>query len=106
MLIHAGVLCNSYCPEELVLGELTSNDWHLGVKISIVVLIVGVAVVSVIIKVMFVIWLYVLERKLNNYLHSLYKRAASSNRAQLPVIILHNGVLMLCTIHITLINCT
>ena len=84
--MHTGVLCNPQCPDQLILGELTSNNWRLGVKVFIVILIVGIGITCVIIKVMFFTWLYVLEKKLSNYLHSLYKKVASPNHAQLQVI--------------------
>ena len=70
MLILAGSHCNSQCPDELLLGELTSNNWHIGVKSTIAVLIVGISIISVLIKLTFAIWLYHLEKKLNDYLRS------------------------------------
>ena len=42
--IHTGSLCNSQCPDELILGEPTSNKWHIGVKLAIVVLVVGLSI--------------------------------------------------------------
>lgn len=68
----AGVLCNPQCPDQVTFGELTSNNWHLGIKGFILALIVGIALICVIVKVQFDTWLYILERKLNKYLDSLY----------------------------------
>ena len=69
MLILAGTHCNSQCPDKLLLGELTSNNWHIGVKSTIAVLIVGLSIVCVLIKLTFVVWLYRLEKKLNYYMY-------------------------------------
>ena len=74
MIIPAGVLCNPQCPDQVLIGELTSNNWHLGVKIFIITLVVGIAVICVIMKLHFDAWLYVLEMKLNRYLDSLYNK--------------------------------
>ena len=63
-----GVLCNSQCPDELRLGELTSNKWHTGLKIFIALLIVIPAVGCIIIKVLFRLWLLQLEKKQEEYL--------------------------------------
>lgn len=90
-----GVLCNRQCPDMLRLGELTSNRWHLGVKLSIVLLVVGIAAICLIIKVMFAIWLCVLEKKLKYYLHSLYRHVSSPTHAQLQVIMSSIPIIML-----------
>ena len=66
-----GILCNSQCPDELRLGELTSNNWHTGVKIFIAVLIAGLAALTVLGKIVFCLWLLRLEKKQRDYLKSL-----------------------------------
>ena len=63
-----GVLCNSQCPDKLQLGELTSNNWHTGTKVFIALLIIGLAVVCIIVKVVFRLWLFQLEKKQEEYL--------------------------------------
>ena len=73
----AGVLCNPQCPDQVLFGELTSNNWHVGVKIFITSLVVCIAVICVIVKLQFDTWLYLLERKLNMYLDSLYNKQES-----------------------------
>ena len=78
--IHTGSLCNSQCPDELILGEPTSNKWHIGVKLAIVVLVVGLSITCIVIKWMFFVWLHHLEKKLNSYLHSFDNKLESSNR--------------------------
>ena len=75
-LLILGTLCNRECPDKLLLGRLTSNNWHLGVKIFIVVMIIGISITCVIIKLLFALWLYIMEKKLNDYLRSLYKMAS------------------------------
>ena len=77
--IHTGSLCNSQCPDELIFGEPTSNKWHIGVKLAIVVLVVGLSITCIVIKWMFFVWLHHLE-KLNSYLHSFDNKLESSNR--------------------------
>ena len=69
----------------LLLGELTSNNWHVGVKLFIAVLIIGLGVMCVIFKVMFVAWLYRLEKKLNNYLQSLNSELENPDHNRLQV---------------------
>ena len=64
----AGVLCNSQCPDELRLGELTSNNWHTGAKVFIAFIIIIPAVVCIIIKVIFRLWLFQLEKEQKEYL--------------------------------------
>ena len=45
-------------------GEPTSNKWHIGVKLAIVVLVVGLSITCIVIKWMFFVWLHHLEKKL------------------------------------------
>ena len=78
--IHTGSLCNSQCPDELIPGEPTSNKWHIGVKLAIVVLVVGLSITCIVIKWMFFVWLHHVEKKLNSYLHSFDNKLESSNR--------------------------
>lgn len=59
------------CPDRLELGELTSDNWPLWSKIVIAVLVIGVAVVCMVVKVMFMVWVCWLERKQDAYLDSL-----------------------------------
>ena len=59
------------CPEEFTQGELTSNNWHLGLKIIIAILIVGVSVLCVVMKLIFGLWLCWLNWKQNTYLDTL-----------------------------------
>ena len=81
MVILAGFHCNSQCPDELLLSELTSNNWHVGVKSTIAVLIIGLSVICVLIKLTFVVWLYHLEKKLNNYLQSFVNKKKDADHA-------------------------
>ena len=55
----------------LILGELTSDNWPLWSKIFIAVLVVGLAVICMLIKIAFMVWLWLLERKQDGYLDSL-----------------------------------
>ena len=66
-----GFLCNPQCPDEFILGELTSNNWHVGIKILIAILVVGLSAVCISMKVAFMCWLSYLERKQDAYLDSL-----------------------------------
>ena len=67
----AGSLCNDQCPDEIALGRLTSNSWPLSAKVVIVIQTFGVAIVCVILKVLFLTWLFWLEHKQETYLSSL-----------------------------------
>ena len=79
--IHTGSLCNSQYPDELILGEPASNKWHIGVKLAIVVLVVGLSITCIVIKWMFLCgFIIILEKKLNSYLHSFDNKLESSNR--------------------------
>ena len=80
-----GVLCNSQCPDKLQLGELTSNNWHTGIKIFIALLIAGLAVVCVAIKILFACWLLRLEKKQYDYINSLDKKLECTNQPTLQV---------------------
>ena len=66
-----GILCNDQCPDQLLLGQLTSDNWPLWSKIFITVLVVGLATVCMLIKMAFVAWVWWLERKQDAYLESL-----------------------------------
>ena len=81
----AGVLCNPQCPDDLRLGELTSNNWHIGIKIGIVVLINAIAVFCVTMKLASKFWLYRLEKKQTDYLESLDDELEAIDSATLPV---------------------
>ena len=85
--IHAqqGILCNSQCPDKLQLTELTSNNWHIGIKIFIAVLITSLAVLCVIIKVLFSFWLLWLEKKQKDHLKSLQKKPKSTDHTKQKV---------------------
>lgn len=96
--IQQGVLCNSQCPDELRLGELTSNNWHMGIKIFISVLIIGLAVLCVVIKIVFILWLILLEKKQGNYLTSLDDELESTDNTMLPVQNVFERVTYICTI--------
>lgn len=82
---NVGVLCNAECPDELMLGQLTSNNWHLSVKILIAVLIIGLALLCVMMKITFVLWLYRLEKKQNDYLESVDEELECTDSAAHPV---------------------
>ena len=66
-----GPYCNLQCPDQFTLGELTSNNWPLWSRILIVAIILSIAVVTLLFKMLFVCWLFVLERKQDAYLESL-----------------------------------
>ena len=80
-----GILCNGQCPDQLVLGELTSNNWPLWSKIIVAILVVGLAMVCVLIKMAFVIWVWWLERKQDAYLESLEGGDEEDTDAKLQV---------------------
>ena len=82
---NVGVLCNDECPDTLLLGELTSNNWHLGVKILIAVLINGIALLCVVMKITFVLWLSRLEKKQNGYIESADEELECTDSATHPV---------------------
>ena len=67
------------------MGELTSNNWHVGVKLFIALLIIGLGVICVIVKVTFVVWLYRLEKKLKDYLQSLDSELENPDHTTLQV---------------------
>lgn len=77
MILHVytylGFVCNAQCSGDLRVGELTSNNWHLGVKLFIAVLVVGLAVACIALKIVFIYWLYILKKKQDQYLDSLKK---------------------------------
>lgn len=70
-IYHLGFHCNSQCPDELLVEELTSNSWHIGIKIFIAILFIGLLITCIIMKAIFKLWLVLLERRQNAYLKSL-----------------------------------
>ncbi len=78
-----GPHCNSECPEAFDLGDLTSNNWPTWSKVLIVSVIVAVGVFAVVMKLLFVIWLWWVERKQVLYLESLDSNCeGESNKLQ------------------------
>lgn len=73
-----GLLCNPQCPDELRLDELTSNNWHFGIKIFIASVVGILAITCVLIKLLFSFWLLRLEKKQSGYLKSLDKDGKKS----------------------------
>ena len=84
-MLLPGILCNHQCPDELRLGELTSNSWHFGIKLGIAVLINAIAVFCLIMKLASKFWLYRLEKKQADYLQSLDEELEVTDSATLPV---------------------
>ncbi len=66
-----GPHCNDACPEMFVLGEPNSNSWLPSSKVMLVLVVVGVAVLCILMKVVFVVWMWRLEWKQQLYLWSL-----------------------------------
>ena len=66
-----GPYCNEQCPDEFILGELTSNNWPVWAKLTISTAILSIGVVCLIMKILFYLWLYRLEKKQDDYLESL-----------------------------------
>lgn len=69
--ILLGFICNAQCSGDLRVGELTSNNWHIGVKLFIAALVVGLAVACIALKITFISWLYRLEKRQDEYLDSI-----------------------------------
>ena len=51
-----GVHCNDACPEQFALGVLTSNDWPAWLKIVIAAIVVGLSLICLLVKAMFMAW--------------------------------------------------
>ena len=66
-----GPYCNDMCPDEFLLGELTSNNWPLWAKLVIACSVVLIAMVCLVMKTLFAVWLYRLESGQDAYLQSL-----------------------------------
>ena len=66
-----GPHCNDICPEMFILGELDSNSYLPSSKVMLVLVVVGVAVFCILMKMIFVVWLWRLEWKQQLYLWSL-----------------------------------
>ncbi len=55
--------CNSMCPDRFVVGELTSNNWPVWAKITIASAIIGIALLCLLGKMLFALWMYWLDKK-------------------------------------------
>lgn len=66
-----GLYCNEQCPEMFILDELTSNNWSDAAKIILVLILLGIVAMCVVLKAMFMLWRYRLEKKQHLYLVSL-----------------------------------
>ncbi len=74
-----GLYCNSQCPGTFELGDLTSNNWAMWLKILIATMVVAVGVIAVAIKLLFVLWLWWIQRKQALYLESLDRSLEQSD---------------------------
>ena len=63
-----GPHCNNECPEMFILDELQSDNWLPGIKVLLVLVVIGVVIACVVVKVIFLLWLWKLEWKQQLYL--------------------------------------
>jgi len=56
-----GPHCNDACPEMFVLNDLESDIWKEGSKGILIVIIVGIALVCLVLKAVFTLWLWRME---------------------------------------------
>ena len=59
------------CPDRFMVGELTSNNWPVWAKITIASAIIGIALLCLLGKILFALWMYQLDKKQDEYLESL-----------------------------------
>lgn len=67
-----GPYCNENCPDEFVLIGITSNNWPKWAKMLLIAITLVIPISCIIMKGLFVIWLFILERKQLAYLNSLH----------------------------------
>ena len=75
---RVGPYSNNQCPEIFTLGELTSNNWPIWGKSLIAGVVVVIVLCMLLTKILFVIWLFCLERKQSGYLEQLDGNIESS----------------------------
>lgn len=80
-----GPHCNDACPEEFILGELTSNSWNHSIKILISLIVVVLALICIIFKAGFVVWLWRLEWLQRDFLYQLGDESYSDIETALEV---------------------
>ena len=80
-----GPYCNTDCPEEFTLGELDSNNWPSEAKIILVIVVLVITVASLMLKVMFMMWYYQLQRNQQLYLKSLNLSTSEEAKVQVCV---------------------
>ena len=73
-----GLYCNMECPDELQLGELTSNNWPIWARVIIAAVILLLGMLSMLMKMLFAIWLFRLERQQDDYLLTLDNNLAKT----------------------------
>lgn len=67
-----GPYCSGECPDEFVIIDLNSNNWPNSAKFVIIVVSFAVPMACIVMKTLFVMWLFILERKQLAYLNSLH----------------------------------
>lgn len=67
------------------MGELTSDNWHIAVKILLAILINSLTILCVLMKIVFVLWLSRLEKKQADYLNSLDEEFECTDGVTQPV---------------------
>ena len=66
-----GPYCNKKCPDEVLLLEITSDNWPKWIEWLVILMTVLISIVCMTAKTLFTVWLYVMDRKQLAYLNSL-----------------------------------
>ena len=66
-----GPHCNDACPEMFLLGELNHNIWSSSVHVFLSLLVGGTAILCIVLKVTFTLWVCGMEWKQKQYLDQL-----------------------------------
>ena len=66
-----GPYCTGECPDSFIIIPLTSNNWPGLVKFLIIAVSFTISMACIFMKMLFVLWLFKLERKQLAYLNSL-----------------------------------
>jgi hypothetical protein len=67
-----GPYCTEACPDEFVIIPITTNNWPSWVKFLIIVVSFSLPMLCILMKSLFVLWLFMLERKQLAYLNLLH----------------------------------
>ena len=82
-----GPYCNKKCPDEVLLLEITSDNWPNWIEWLVILVTILISIVCMAMKTLFTVWLFIMDRKQLAYLNSLRDPEDANAPSKLQVFI-------------------